>query len=192
MKKRLFTLIELLVVIAIIAILAAMLLPALKKARERTLQTECRSNLKQLFNGYRMYADDWNGHLMAVVDGATWFSRSNRNRYYFGVNDSVPTGGAFFSCPKTGYYYLANQRVWRYSTVSLPHDSDVKRPSQIIVLSDLSKLGYDTPHCYYFTNQGNFFTRAGSVHNGGSCLLFFDGHVGWEKLADVTNDMIVP
>ena len=85
-----FTLIELLVVIAIIAILAAMLLPALAKAKEDGKRISCLGNLRQVSLSSQMYVDDFHGY---------YPPRSNTNRWPAEMSDYYGQNVKLLVCP---------------------------------------------------------------------------------------------
>src|SRR3970040_1824389 len=72
-NRKGFTLIELLVVVAIISILAAMLLPALKNAKETAKRTACLAHLRQGGIGTQFVADDNDGYLDTNHCGTAWY-----------------------------------------------------------------------------------------------------------------------
>ena len=180
MRRTRFTLIELLVVIAIIAILAAMLLPALAKARAKAVQTSCLSNLKQLSLAWEMYANDNNDRTPTGFDGSGWWYGTWKERLLTYVTDS-----RVFICPNKGdgdpiatnddvyginaYLGEAGAGTWKRSVV--------EQPSQSIAVGenddgDWVCEPYGNP---LWTQPGWCFPQ----HNNGTNFSFIDGHAAW-------------
>lgn len=200
-RRRGFTLIELLVVIAIIAILAAILFPAFLAAKKRAQMSQCLSNLKQLAQAMRNYADDYHS---------------------FMPND-WPGSANWCGCPAAaGWVYPQNGQIWGYvrNVKVYRCPSDVGRAAVKILKANWPSgmtnkdypLSYSMNHNLWNRNVDTFdnATRRlllihenrgesktefaindgtyvpggqdvpGIVHYDGSTLAYLDGHAVWK------------
>jgi prepilin-type N-terminal cleavage/methylation domain-containing protein len=124
-RHRAFTLVELLIVIGIIAVLIAILLPALRRAREAAAETACANNLRQLMQGYLMFANEHKGHLPGQLYDTANPDPEKRDWLYGGENSTTH----FAAAPQAGtvWRYVNNADVYRCP--SLPPDPQLLRNS---------------------------------------------------------------
>jgi len=186
-SERAFTLIELLVVVAILGLLAAILLPALSRAKHKALAVPCLNHLKQWGLATHLFAADNNDFL--PKDGSPngtsldegWYNDLPRvlglpsyRAMPWRTNASIDPGRSLWICPanlrrsngNNLFHYCLNEHVNGSGVGNQVRLSSIRQPVRIIWLFDNGKLAA-------VAQQNNVHTN---LHSNGAQFTFLDGH----------------
>lgn len=188
--KRSFTIIELLTVIGIISILAALLMPALMKARGKARDVSCVGNLKQLAIGSTLYNNDYSDYMHAAKWGKEEGISKNDNYYFYCFNPICNTSGQLLTpdeiAEKGEDYWkiwqcpdFDGEDAWEYRW-----DGWTRTRTNDTAPSRRPKLGFQYNGCIGYCNQAiaqygihgvkSGWHRCTEVRNPSSFLLMMD------------------